>query len=109
METLNIEQLRHKAEKATTYMKLLSHPSRLMVLCRLSEGEACVSHLESQVDLSQSALSQHLARMRAEGIVDTRRQGQQIYYYISDEHVLKMLKALHGVFHWLALWRFVPS
>jgi DNA-binding transcriptional ArsR family regulator len=98
METLDIHKLRLKAEKATTYMKLLSHPSRLVVLCRLSEGEACVSHLESQVDLSQSALSQHLARMRAEGIVDTRRQGQQIYYYISDDNVMKMLKALHNIF-----------
>lgn len=98
MEEIGIDKLRAKAQTATNYMKLLSHPSRLMVLCRLAEGEACVSHLESQVDLSQSALSQHLARMRAEGIVDTRRQGQQIYYYISDEYVLKMLRALQGIF-----------
>ena len=93
-----MQLMRQKAEKATSYMKLMSHPSRLLVLCSLTQGELCVGDLEAQVDLSQSALSQHLARMRSEGIVDTRRQGQQIYYYISDENVLKMLQALHGVF-----------
>lgn len=98
MEAQAVTSMHEKAERATAYLKLLSHPSRLMVLCSLTQGELCVSDLEAQVDLSQSALSQHLARMRSEGIVDTRRQGQQIYYFISDENVLKILQALYGIF-----------
>lgn len=98
MEAQAVQSMRQKAETASSYLKLLSHPSRLLVLCSLTQGEMCVGDLESHVNLSQSALSQHLAKMRMEGLVDTRRQGQQIYYFISDENVLKMLKALHGVF-----------
>jgi len=88
MEAQAVQSMRQKADTASSYL----------VLCSLTQGEMCVGDLESHVNLSQSALSQHLAKMRMEGLVDTRRQGQQIYYFISDENVLKMLKALHSVF-----------
>lgn len=65
-----------------------------MVLCALNDGEKCVGDLESLVNLSQSALSQHLAKLRLEGIVKTRRAAQTIYYSLKDEKTKKLLNRI---------------
>jgi ArsR family transcriptional regulator len=89
---------RRSAEVATT-LRLLSNERRLLVLCHLVEaGEMSVGALAEAVGLSQSALSQHLARLRADRLVSTRRDGQVLYYRISDPRIDALLRALHGIY-----------
>jgi DNA-binding transcriptional ArsR family regulator len=76
----------------------MSHPSRLMVLCHLMKEEHPVSELNQTVPLTQSALSQHLAGLRKAGLVDTRREGQVIYYRLSSPEVAAMLETLYRIY-----------
>src|SRR5690606_29679911 len=78
---------------AAELLRVLANGRRLEVLCALREGELSVGQLLERVGLSQSALSQHLARLRADGIVATRRAGQTIFYRIADGEVLTILEA----------------
>lgn len=78
-------------KNAAVLLKAVANEKRLKILCVLSDGEKCVGSLEELIDLSQSALSQHLARLRRDEIVTTRRDAQTIYYSISDENVIKLL------------------
>lgn len=88
-----------KAAQAAQMLKALSNEKRLMILCKLLEhGEMSVNSLMGDVGLSQSALSQHLARMREEKIVDTRRDAQQIFYRVADYRVREILAALKNTF-----------
>ncbi len=84
------------AEAASGLLKALANPNRLMLLCMLVEGERSVSDLNQNVWLSQSALSQHLAKLRQEALVETRRDGQNIFYRIVDGPALKVVEALHA-------------
>jgi ArsR family transcriptional regulator, virulence genes transcriptional regulator len=94
-----IAELEGKAADAAGLLKLLANENRLLILCRLAlTGEMSVSSLTAAAGLSQSALSQHLAKMREEGLVATRRDGQSIYYRIADANAAKLLKALKGIF-----------
>ena len=86
--------LQCKSEKAAHLLKALSNEKRLQIACVLFEGERAVGELEKIVGLSQSALSQHLARLRRDDIVKTRREAQTIYYSLSDPSVPKLLDAL---------------
>ena len=87
------------ANEAAGMLKSLSNEKRLMILCKLLEnGEMSVLPLADQVGLGQSALSQHLARMRAEKIVDFRRDGQTLYYRVADPRVAKVLNSLKAIF-----------
>lgn len=92
---MSLESLRANAADVSAFLKLVANSNRLLVLCRLAEGEACVSELEEELNLSQPALSQHLARLRQEGMLETRRDGQQIYYSIRDERIVRMLPFLN--------------
>ncbi|MEZ5938972.1 MAG: metalloregulator ArsR/SmtB family transcription factor [Hyphomonadaceae bacterium] len=97
-----VEQLEPKAADAARLLKLLANEQRLTVLCRLSAGEMSVSELGQHVPLTQSALSQHLAKMRAEGLVETRREAQTIYYRLADpiaERLVGVLCELYGGGH----------
>jgi DNA-binding transcriptional ArsR family regulator len=87
-----------KAAEAARFLRALSNEQRLLILCRLSGGEMNVSALLSGTELSQSALSQHLALLRADGLVATRRERQTIHYRIADPAVLKLIEALAGIF-----------
>lgn len=95
MPTYTVEQ---NYEQASALLKAMSNPHRLLVLCHLARGEKCVGELESIVGLSQSALSQHLARLRHDGVVKTRRDAQTIYYSLRGEDALTILTALAGLF-----------
>jgi DNA-binding transcriptional ArsR family regulator len=87
------------AAEAAGMLKSLANEKRLMILCKLLEhGEMGVMALSDQVGLSQSALSQHLARMRDENIVGFRRDGQSIYYHVTDPRISQVLSTLKNVF-----------
>ncbi|MBI3541873.1 MAG: helix-turn-helix transcriptional regulator [Deltaproteobacteria bacterium] len=87
-----------ECENAAKMLRALAHPQRLQILCHLSEDELAVSELERRCGASQSAVSQFLARMKAEGLVASRRDGNFVYYRIQDSKVRKLIRAMHGIF-----------
>lgn len=91
-------ELARSASSAAAMLKLLASEQRLLVLCRLLEGEACVSELCAHAGLAQAATSQHLAKMRAEGLVATRRAGQTIYYRLADPAAIRVLETLCDIY-----------
>ena len=98
LNRIDAEAMRRNAGKATRLLKSIANESRLMILCSLAEGEHSVSELNRRVELSQSALSQHLAILREEGLVSTRRKAQSIYYSLSDGDAMDLIETLHDIF-----------
>jgi ArsR family transcriptional regulator, virulence genes transcriptional regulator len=93
------EVLEEKATEVAAILRALANEKRLLILCRLVEwGEANVTTLANAVGLSQSALSQHLAKMRAEGLVAFRRESQTIWYRIADPRIEELFVTLHKLF-----------
>ena len=92
------EVLRGAAGKAVSALKVLANEDRLLLLCQLSQGEMCVSELEEQLDIRQPTLSQQLGVLRAEGVVDTRRQGKNIFYSVADPKLLEILAVLYHLY-----------
>ena len=86
------------ASKASELMKTLGHKDRLMVLCHLSSGEKSVGELANLLDIPQSPLSQHLARMRKEKLVTTRRDAQTIFYSIASLEAARMVQLMHDLY-----------
>jgi DNA-binding transcriptional ArsR family regulator len=95
---LDLDVMRSNASDAVSLLKGLANESRLMILCVLSEGELSVGQLNQRIKLSQSALSQHLAVLREQGLVQTRRESQTIYYRLSDTTALTIIELLHDVY-----------
>ena len=95
---MSIDEFAERANDASTLLKSMANQHRLMVLCRLGEGECSVTQLHSEISVSQSALSQHLAVLRAQGLVGTRRAGQQVFYHIKDPDVLQVISTFIGIF-----------
>lgn len=95
---MNLLQMQQQAELAETYLKQLANKNRLMVLCALLDKKLSVGELNALVPLSQSALSQHLAKLRQAGFVTTERQSQTIYYQVSDAKVAKIISNLYQLF-----------
>lgn len=93
-----LKAMQSNAGEAAQILRLLSNETRLMVLCQLGTGEKSVGELNALVGLSQSALSQHLAKLRAEGVVATRREAQTIYYRIADSRVSRLVATLYDIF-----------
>ena len=92
------ELMRSHAGDASRLLKTLGNEKRLMLLCLMVEGERSVGDLNARLDLSQSALSQHLAVLREDGLVTTRRDGQTIYYSLADGPAHRILETLHGIY-----------
>lgn len=90
--------LETNARKASALLKAMANERRLLILCHLAEGEKSVSELESLVSLSQSALSQHLARLRRDGLVSTRRAAQTIYYSLAGREPGAIMETLYALF-----------
>ena len=90
--------LAERAEAAARLMKLLASEQRLLLLCRLVEGEASVGELAAYAALAPAATSQHLAKMRAEGLVTTRRDAQTIYYRLADPAAVRVLDTLCEIY-----------
>lgn len=96
--SIDINAMRRQAGDATGFLRALANEDRLILLCQLTQGEKCVSELETQTGITQPTLSQQLGVLRHDGLVKTRRDGKFVYYQIGDERVLNMLTALNGLF-----------
>ncbi|NVK17663.1 MAG: helix-turn-helix transcriptional regulator [Methylocystaceae bacterium] len=95
---MNIEIFSDKANQAAELLKMMGNEKRLMILCQLGNGEKSVGELEKLIGLKQSALSQHLAKLRAERLVSTRRESQTVYYSLASEEVTKLIEILYGLY-----------
>ncbi|PVB62185.1 metalloregulator ArsR/SmtB family transcription factor [Labrenzia sp. 011] len=98
MAAEDLDQLMTQARKASDLLKALSHEVRLVILCLLSEGEKSVSELEEILTMPQAAVSQQLARLRLEGLVQSRRDGRLIYYSLVDDEVSSIISSLYELF-----------
>lgn len=95
---MNLAELQSRAQRASGLLKAMSNPVRLLVLCQLAEGEKSVGELERVVEVSQSALSQHLALLRSRGLVKFRREGQTLYYSLAGVEAPALLAALYQIY-----------
>jgi len=95
---IDLEEMQKAAGQASTLMKTLGHQGRLMVLCQLATGEKSVGELAEILDIQQSPLSQHLSRMRNEGLVATRRDAQTIYYSLDSGEAGKVIECLYNLY-----------
>lgn len=94
----DLERLQDNARRASALLKAMSNEHRLMVLCQLGAGEKCVGELEKLVGLSQSALSQHLARLRRDDLVKTRRSAQTIFYSLKGKEASTVINTLQSLY-----------
>jgi DNA-binding transcriptional ArsR family regulator len=95
---MRYEGMEQAAREASALLKAMSNERRLLILCHLSRAERSVGELCELVDISQSALSQHLAKLRADGLVTTRREAQTIYYSLRGDAVQSILDSLYGLY-----------
>lgn len=92
----DLAALQVSAEKACSLLKVLANADRLVLLCRLAQGEFCVGELEEDLGIRQPTLSQQLTVLRTEGLVDTRREGKHIYYRLISEDAEAVMQVLHS-------------
>ncbi len=97
-DVIPADSMAPQAEAAAALLKALSHEGRLMALCHLSSGEKSVTELEDLLGARQAAVSQQLARLRADGLVATRRDGKAVYYSISDDRAAKVMELIYDLF-----------
>ena len=95
---MNMEDLRSHATEVAGLMKIMANSHRLLILCELHKGERSVGDLQRAVGLGQSALSQHLARLRKENLVAVRREGQTIHYSLTDPNVRQVMALLYRLY-----------
>ena len=98
LANFDLSQFEASAAEAAKLLKALSNERRLMILCQLGDRELAVGQIQPLVGLSQSALSQHLAVLREQGVVATRREGQVIFYRIADPAAVKVVATLAEIF-----------
>ena len=98
MSQKELEALFAQARKASELLKALSHETRLLILCLLVEGEKTVSEIEEIVALPQATVSQQLARLRIDRLVEARREGRQIHYRIADREISSVIQSLYDLF-----------
>ena len=94
----DVDRMLSNAKRASNFLKALAHESRLIILCILAEGEKSVSELEDLLSLRQPTVSQQLARLRADGLVSTRRDGKAIYYKLASDEARVVIGAIYDVF-----------
>ncbi len=96
---LDLSIVVRQAREAAAGMKAIAHESRLLVLCHLADaGELSAGELTRRIGMGQSALSQHLAKLRAEGFVEARKEAQSVFYRIADARMHRLLQALHDIY-----------
>mgnify|MGYP000226792295 CR=1 FL=1 len=93
-----IDGMVENARTATNFMKALAHEGRLMLLCHLASGEKSVTELEDLLSARQAAVSQQLARLRLEGLVEFRREGKAMYYRLHDPRAKRMIETVYDMF-----------
>ena len=94
----DMDRMMENARNATDFLKALAHEGRLMILCHLANGERSVTELEQLLSQRQAAVSQQLARLRLEGLVESRREGKVIYYRLSDGRARRMIELVYDMF-----------
>ncbi|WP_245543195.1 ArsR/SmtB family transcription factor [Oceanospirillum maris] len=97
-ENVDLVAMRDNAKEATALLKALANENRLMILCYLEGKELSVSELNESLDLSQSALSQHLAVLRRDELVKTRRESQTIFYSLNGDRASSIIRMLHQMY-----------
>jgi len=97
-DEMDLDTLVSNAREASEFLKALSHEARLMILCLLASGEKSVTEIEQTLRLRQPAVSQQLARLRGDNLVETRRDGKNIYYSLARTEVREVIEALHRAF-----------
>ena len=95
---MDLDRMQASAERASDMMKLLGHRHRLMILCELKLSERSVGELSETIGISQSLVSQHLARMRHENVVASRREAQVVYYSLQEGEAATLIAALYDIF-----------
>jgi len=95
---MNVSEMIPAASRAAELMRSLSHPQRLLALCALGREEKSVAELRQQLGIDQVPMSQQLMRLRADGLVEARREGTTVYYRITRPEVLSVVEALHAAF-----------
>lgn len=97
-DSIDLEQMQRSADRASALMKTLGHKGRLMILCQLAEGEKSVGELSRLLEMPQSPLSQHLSRMRSEGLVEARRDAQTVYYSMTSGEARAVIECLYELY-----------
>ena len=97
-ETWSLSAMEQNAREASALLKALAHESRLLILCQLIDAEKTVTQLNHTVPLSQSALSQHLAKLRHQGLVTVRKEAQMVYYRLKSDKVSRVLSTLYDIY-----------
>jgi DNA-binding transcriptional ArsR family regulator len=95
---MNVKEMIPASQEAADLMRSLSHPQRLLVLCALGGEEKSVAQLRAELDIAQVPMSQQLMRLRADGLVEARREGTTVHYRIARPEVLTVVEALHAAF-----------
>ena len=95
---MNIQEMENSAYAASEMLKALANEHRLMMLCQLADGEKSVGELTRLVGLAQPAMSQHLARLRRDGLVGTRREGQTVWYSLLSDEAGKVIELLYDIY-----------
>ncbi|GLQ72420.1 transcriptional regulator [Vibrio sp. vnigr-6D03] len=95
---MNLQEMEQKSAQAVVLLKAMANERRLQILCMLHNNELSVGELCSHLELSQSALSQHLAWLRRDGLVQTRKEAQTVYYSLSSSEVQQVIKLLHALY-----------
>lgn len=94
----DLERMAKNAQRASNFLKAISHEGRLMILCHLASGEKSVTELEELLSARQAAVSQQLTRLRLEGLVKPRRDGKAIYYSLTDERPTQIMEVVYDLF-----------
>ena len=92
------DEMSETAEKASELLRVLSNQKRLLILCKLSEGERSVHELQEETGLGQSTVSQQLAKLRGERLVKARREAQSVFYSLSSNEVEALIETLYGLY-----------
>ncbi len=95
---IDVNKMHCHADEVANWLKTVAHPERLMVLCQLTRGEVALKELQQHSSLGQSALSQHLAILRREKIVRSRKHAQSVSYSLTGDEATKVMESLHDVF-----------
>lgn len=94
----DMERMMENAQRASNFLKAISHEGRLMILCHLASGEKSVTELEELLSARQAAVSQQLSRLRLEGLVTPRREGKAIYYRLTDDRPKQIMEVVYDLF-----------
>lgn len=94
----DMDRMAQNAQRASNFLKAISHEGRLMILCHLASGEKSVTELEELLSARQSAVSQQLTRLRLEGLVTPRRDGKAIYYSLTDDRPTQIMEVVYDLF-----------